>query len=193
MWQIILTIAIALPPDPLYTQTTTATILGTIRDPSGAAISNAYVTATNEATGLRRVAVTGPLGDYVLTLLPIGRYSLTVEAAGFKKKTIEGLVLEIDQKVRVDVDLEPGEIVETITVVGATPLVRTETAEIGEVIENKRIVELPLNGRLFLQLAQLTPGVTESPRGGFGQQLSGVTGPRITVRSDGDGRDRRGY
>jgi hypothetical protein len=181
MWQIILTIAIALPPDPLYTQTTTATILGTIRDPSGAAISNAYVTATNEATGLRRVAVTGPLGDYVLTLLPIGRYSLTVEAAGFKKKTIEGLVLEIDQKVRVDVDLEPGEIVETITVVGATPLVRTETAEIGEVIENKRIVELPLNGRLFLQLAQLTPGVTESPRGGFGQQLSGVTGPRITV------------
>jgi len=179
-----ISLAVALsffPLGPLHGQTTTATILGTVRDPAGAAVPNAQVTAVNEATGISRITRTGPSGDYVLTLLPIGRYTLTIEASGFKKKTIEGIILEIDQKVLIDVDLEPGEIIETVTVIGATPLVRTETAEIGEVVENKRIIELPLNGRLFLQLAQLTPGVTESPRGGFGQQLSGVTGPRITV------------
>lgn len=164
-----------------YGQTTTGTILGMVKDPTGAIISGANVTATNEATGLTRATLSGDSGEYVITLLPVGRYTLTIEASGFKKKTITSIVLEIDQKARIDVDLVVGEVTDEVTVEGQAPLVRTETAEIGEVIENRRIVDLPLNGRLFLQLAQLTAGVMENSRGSFGQQLSGFTGPRITV------------
>ena len=162
-------------------QTTTATILGTVRDPSGAVIPKARVTATNQGTDFSRATNSGASGDYVLTLLPVGRYALNVEAPGFKTKTIEGLVLELDQKARIDVSLEVGAVNDRVIVTGEVPLIRTETAEVGEVIENKRIVELPLNGRQFLQLAQLTPGVTTNAQGGLGQQLSGITGPRITV------------
>src|SRR5262245_11580774 len=94
-----------------------------------------------------------------------------------------GLVLELDQKAKIDAALEVGQITEIVSSEddAGAPLTRTETAEAGTVIQNKRIVDLPLNGRLFLQLAQLTPGVVVNAPGGFGQQLAGVSGPRITV------------
>ena len=162
-------------------QTTTGTLLGVVQDKSGAVIPKAQVSAANEATGFSREAAGGASGEYTITLLPAGRYTVTIQAPGFKTKTLQGVVLDIDQKARLDVTLDVGNMSEKVTVEGEAALVRTETAEIGEVIENKRIVELPLNGRQFLQLAQLTPGVTTNSTGGYGQQLSGVTGPRITV------------
>ncbi len=165
-----------------FGQTTTGTFLGFVSDSSGAAVSGARVKATNEATGLTRTSTTNATGEYVIALLPVGRYTLTIEANGFKKRQVNNLTLEIDQKAKLDAQLEIGQVSETVVInENATTLARTETAEAGEVIENKRIVELPLNGRIFLQLAQLTPGVTENSRGGFGQQLGAVTGPRITV------------
>ncbi|HKX32939.1 MAG TPA: carboxypeptidase regulatory-like domain-containing protein [Blastocatellia bacterium] len=166
-----------------YAQVTTGSFSGFVTDSSGAAIGGARVTATNEATGLTRTVTTSSSGEYVLARLPVGRYTLTFEAPNFRQRLIKGAVLELDQRARIDSVMEVGPVSEIITVDGAksAPLARTETAEAGEVIENKRIVELPLNGRLFLQLAQLTPGVVENARGGFGQQLAGVSGPRITV------------
>jgi hypothetical protein len=164
-------------------QVTTGTFLGFVTDASGAVLGGAKVTATNEATGLTRTVTTGSTGEYVIALLPVGRYTLTFEAPNFKRLGVKGVTLELDQKVKIDVGLEVGQITEIITSDGTNNgrLTRTENAEAGEVIENKRIVELPLNGRLFLQLAQLTPGVVENARGGFGQQLAGISGPRITV------------
>ncbi len=163
-------------------QITTGSFLGFVSDTNGAAVGGAKVTATNEATGLTRTVVTNSSGEYVIGLLPVGRYTLSFEAQGFRKRAVKGLVLELDQKARIDLKLEVGEITEAaLSEEDSTPLTRTETAESGEVIENKRIVDLPLNGRLFLQLAQLTPGVTTNPRGGFGEQLAGPFGPRITV------------
>ncbi|MGH9766031.1 MAG: TonB-dependent receptor domain-containing protein, partial [Blastocatellia bacterium] len=177
------TLVIALIAVISYAQTTTGTFLGFVTDSSGAVLRGAKVTVTNEATGLTRTVTTSSSGEYVITLLPVGRYTLKFEASNFKQRAIKGVVLELDQKAKIDVTLEVGQITEVITSddANSAPLTRTETAEAGEVIENKRIVELPLNGRLFLQLAQLTPGVIENSRGAFGQQLAGVSGPRITV------------
>jgi hypothetical protein len=175
-----------------HAQTTTGAFLGFVTDAQGAVIGGAKVTATNEATGLTRTVMTNSSGEYVISLLPVGRYTLKFEAEKFKQRAVKGVALELDQKAKIDAALEIGEITEVVTSENGAgaPLARTETAEAGEVIENKRIVELPLNGRLYLQLAQLTPGVVENTRGGFGQQLAGVSGPRITVMG---GRESDNY
>ncbi|HKX32937.1 MAG TPA: TonB-dependent receptor [Blastocatellia bacterium] len=178
-----LILVIALISISSYAQTTAGTFLGFVTDRSGARIHGAKVTVINEATGLTRIVTTDASGEYGVVLLPVGRYTLTFEAWDFMPRSISGVVLELGQRARIDVALEVGPVSELITVnwASAASLARTETAEVGEVIENKRIAELPLNGRLFLQLAQLTPGVAENARGSFGQQLSGIFGPRITV------------
>ena len=164
-------------------QTTTGTFLGFVTDAQGAVIGGAKVTAINEGTGLTRNVTTNSSGEYVISLLPVGRYTLKFEAQNFKQRAIKGLVLELDQKAKIDAALEVGQITEVVSSEdnSGAPLTRTETAEAGTVIQNKRIVDLPLNGRQFLQLAQLTPGVAVNAPGGFGQQLAGVSGPRITV------------
>jgi outer membrane receptor protein involved in Fe transport len=177
------TLAITLIATVVCAQTTTGTFLGFVTDANSAVIAGAKVTATNEATGLTRTVVTNSSGEYVISLLPVGKYTLKFEADSFKQRAIKGVILELDQKAKIDASLEVGQITEIVTSEdgAGVPLTRTETAEAGEVIENKRITDLPLNGRLYLQLAQLTPGVVENARGGFGQQLAGVSGPRITV------------
>ncbi|MBO0723899.1 MAG: carboxypeptidase regulatory-like domain-containing protein, partial [Blastocatellia bacterium] len=167
-----------------HAQTTTGTFLGYVTDMSGQVLRGAKVTATNESTGLTRTVSTSATGEYVIALLPVGKYTLTFEAGDFKQRSLKGVTLELDQRARIDAVLEIGPVSEVITIDEGgkgEPLVRTETAEVGTVIKNKSIVDLPLNGRLFLQLAQLTPGVVVNAPGGFGQQLSGVSGPRITV------------
>jgi len=154
-------LAIALIAAISHAQTTTGTFLGFVTDASGAVIAGAKVTAIDEATGLTRTSTTNSSGEYVIALLPVGKYTLTFEASNFKQRAIKGVVLELDQKAKIDVALEVGQLTEVVSSdddAGA-PLARTETAEAGTVIQNKRIVDLPLNGRLFLQLAQLTPGV----------------------------------
>jgi hypothetical protein len=179
----IATLVIAIIAVSSYGQTTTGTFIGYVKDISGEMLRGAKVTATNEATGLTRSVTTSATGEYVIALLPVGKYTLTFEAGDFKQRSIKGVVLELDQRARIDAVLEVGPVNEVITIDDANgaSLARTETAEAGEVIENKRIVDLPLNGRLFLQLAQLTAGVVENSRGSFGQQLTSVSGPRITV------------
>src|SRR5215831_13437977 len=176
-------LVIALIASISHAQTTPGTFLGFVTDANGAVLGGAKVTAINEATGLTRSVTTNSSGEYVVSLLPVGRYTLKFEAQNFKQRAVKGLVLELDQKAKIDASLEIGQITEVVSSEdnSGALLTRTETAEAGTVIQNKRIVDLPLNGRQFLQLAQLTPGVAVNAPGGFGQQLAGVSGPRITV------------
>jgi hypothetical protein len=161
---------------------TTATIVGTVQDPAGAVVADAKVTATNQATGLERTVVTDENGNYILTALPIGSYRVRCEKQGFKAAVQENVVLQIAQEVRLNMSLTIGQTNEEVTITSGVTLVNTENAELGEVIDNKRIVDLPLNGRQFMQLAELTPGISRGPTGGFRGGMTGtLTGPNITV------------
>ncbi len=142
-------------------QVTTATLLGTVSDPTGAAVPGATVTATNESTGRTSTVTTGADGSYLLPLLPItGAYTVEVEAQNFQKPVQKGIVLRLNENVRVDFFLKLGSVTETVEVTGLPPQVDTRSSSLGEVIENRRVTELPLNGRNPIQLASLVAGVT---------------------------------
>ncbi|MBI3951631.1 MAG: TonB-dependent receptor [Acidobacteria bacterium] len=175
---------------PVLGQTTTATIRGTVYDEAGAVIGGASVMATDEKTGLSRSIVSERNGTYLMPKLPVGTYTLTVEKEGFKRLKLTAITLQVDQIAQIDATLTVGEITESIEVASGAPIINTTTPEVGELIDNRRIVELPLNGRQFLQLAQLSAGVTTSPSGGVGGQLAGFNGPRITSNG---GREDANY
>src|SRR5262249_1139813 len=132
-------------------QQSTARLLGTVKDQTGAVIPGAMVKATNVGTGQERMIRTNEGGDYSIPLLPIGEYTFLVEAAGFKTGTVRGLVLQVNQEARVDMTLNVGDTAETIAVEAAAPLLATDTSSVGQVIENKAIANMPLNGRAFWQ------------------------------------------
>ena len=137
----------------------TATILGRVTDPSGATIVHAKVVVHNESTGIDRSTITTDSGDFELALLPItGRYTLTISQTGFQTEQIAGIVLQVDQQARFDVSLKVGSISQQVSVQAETPVVNTDSGSIGAVIENRTILDLPLNGRNFTALATLTPG-----------------------------------
>jgi hypothetical protein len=146
----------------LPAQQNAATIVGTVTDPSGAAVSGAKLTALNDATGFTRTAESDGNGSFVIPLVPIGTYRITSEAPGFKLFSRTGLELQLNQSARVTIEMQVGNVAESIEVGAQAPLVDTTSAAGGEVVDRKRIVELPLNGRNPLQLATLLPGVTVS-------------------------------
>jgi hypothetical protein len=155
---------------PLSAQVATGTILGTVRDSTGAAVPGAVVTVTETNKGTSLQFSTDEAGSYTAPFLTPGAYAVTVEKAGFRRQVRSGIILQVDQRARVDFTLEVGAVTETVDVVAAAPLVRSESAELGEVIEERAIRELPLNGRLFTQLVYLAPGITP---GQAGENLSG--------------------
>lgn len=147
---------------PAFGQSPTGEIDGTITDSSGAVLPNATVRLLNSATGATREVKTNDSGIYNFPALPPGGYSVTVEQPGFQKQIRSGITIQVQQVARVDFSLVVGEVTQTMEVTAAAPLLSSEDATIGQVIENKRIVELPLNGRNYLQLTALSPGVTTS-------------------------------
>ncbi len=150
-----------------HAQQTTATIVGNVTDASGAVVVGAKVTATNKATNTVRATVTDSSGQYSLPSLPTGTYSLSVEMAGFQGQRTDSLILEASQTARQDFKIAAGTVTETITVEtgAAAAQLQTESGVVGEVIDAKKIVDLPLNGRNFVQLAQLIPGVNPGTSG----------------------------
>ncbi|HUS08123.1 MAG TPA: carboxypeptidase-like regulatory domain-containing protein, partial [Bryobacteraceae bacterium] len=156
---------------PVYSQTF-GEITGEIHDSSGAAIAGAQVTATNVGTNAARIASTNEAGLYNLQFLVPGAYTLKVEKAGFKSATRNNVELQVQQSARIDFELPVGQVSESIEVSASAAMLTTENATIGTVVDNKRIVELPLNGRNYLQLVSLSPNVSY----GFGS--AGQAGSR---------------
>ena len=158
----------------LAAQTPTATVVGKVKDPSGAAVVAARVAARNADTNIVRAVLTNEEGDYAIPLLQPGSYSITAGAKSFRTTILSGIVLQVDQKARVDLSLEIGQAVETIEVTSEAPLTDTESASVGTVIDNRKVLDIPLNGRQFYSLALLVPGTyppvqgsTNAFRGGF--------------------------
>ncbi len=163
-------------------QTTTARLTGNILDPSTSRVPNAIVRAVHEANGFTFETRSDAEGGYVLPLLPIGRYRIEVEARGFARESVTGITLQVDQTVRINIQLQPATVAESVTVAAEPALVDTESGAKGTVIENRRIVDLPLNGRQFLELAKLTPGVAQNAGGSLRAEFTGnLAGPAITV------------
>ena len=187
LWSILFTLAIA---HGAFAQVSRGTILGTVKDTSGAVIPGVGVTAINEDTGLRRTLVTDETGSFNADLLPVGKYRVEGELPGFRKEIRTGIELHIDQKARVDLTLQVGDVSEVVRVDAAAPLVQTEDASLSSTMDNRKIVELPLNGRDMSQLAYLIPGAfaprqgsSLGGRGGF--SIAGQTESTNQIMLDG--------
>ena len=152
----------------LLAQTTTATVTGTITDPSGASVPNAEITVASEATGVNRQTRSSESGNYTVSLLPTGVYRVTVTSKGFKPMTRSSIELKVDQVARIDFVLEVGGQTETVVVTSDAPLLDSETSSLGQVVNSEKVVNLPLNGRMTFRLVNLTPGIL-TPGGSGGQ------------------------
>lgn len=149
----------------LLAQVGTGSIVGAVSDSTSALVPSAAVTITNLGTNLQRKAHTGSDGSFVVSNLPVGQYEVAVEMQGFKRFVQRPVSLSVDQTVRVDATLQTGQVSESITVDAAAPLIASEQSSVGQVVDNKTIVELPLNGRNFIRLGSLIPGTTRGAPG----------------------------
>jgi carboxypeptidase family protein len=180
---------------PVFAQLQSGRIVGTVLDPQKAGIPGATVTVTNLATNLSRTATTDAEGNYVVTPLDPGTYNVTAEVPGFQTTRREGLVLTVGQSARVELTLNLGTLSTEVQVTAETPLLNTESATLSEVITNEQIVDLPLNGRGFHELARLTSGVALLPPTGNtqpvrpevvnGNVIGGVAGSQTRFLLDG--------
>ncbi len=148
-------------PAALFGQTA-GTIDGEIKDSSGATVAGASLTLTDKATNATRVESSNADGLFTFPSLPPGRYGLSVRMKGFKTESEPDIDLQVQQTVRADFTLQPGQVSETVEVSASAEQLNADNATVGTVIENKRVVELPLNGRDYLQLVQLSPNVSAS-------------------------------
>ena len=166
----------------LYAQQTTGAIRGIVMDPSGASVADVTITATNNDTGATQTTKTGAGGNYVLPLLPPGRYSVSAESEGFTKALRSNVLVRITETEVVEFSLQLGSVAESVTVDDTVSLVQSETATEGRVIERQVISALPLATRNFTQLLGLTAGVVTDPPNaenvGFGTQNPSVNGSR---------------
>jgi len=154
-------------------QVDTGTIFGTVSDQSGAVVPGADVTLTNEGTSLSVKITTTSFGGYNFTPLKIGNYTITVEKAGFEKVVHPHIPLQVQEQVKIDITLVPGQVTQTIEVTAAAPLLQTQSASVGQVVGAAQVNDLPLNGRNYTFLAQLVAGVTRSGDTGRGLQETG--------------------
>src|SRR5499427_7404968 len=148
---------------PVRAQVAAGEITGLVRDQAGGAVPGATITVTEIRTNSQRVIVSTGDGVYTAPSLAPGEYRLDIELPGFKPVRRQGIRLATGEKARIDFDLSVGDIREQVTVVADSPIVRVETASLGTVVENEQVVQLPLNGRLFIMLASIVPGVALPP------------------------------
>ena len=158
----------------------TTSVFGSVTDISGAVIPNAQVTASNTQTGVVYPTRTDPQGQYRITELPPGQYTLDVASTGFSTKTTKPFELFVGQTSQQNLSLALGTATETVSVSAASLLLNTDNASEGQVVENQQIEQLPLNGRDYLQLSSLSAGVTPTVSG-ISSPASSWTGPQQTV------------
>src|SRR5262249_24248388 len=164
----------ALAAVPAFGQVGSGELTGIVKDQSGTAIPGATVTVTQVATNRPQVLVSNGDGVYVATNLLPGEYRIEVTLNGFKPIRREGIRLSTGEKVRLDFELVVGDVKEEVTVRADAPMLRAETGSLGTVIKNEQVLQLPLNGRSFIQLSSMAPGVALPPN----SQLPRINGGR---------------
>jgi Carboxypeptidase regulatory-like domain len=147
----------------VYAQSFQSAVVGQVTDAAGAVIPGAKVTIIGEETGRTSIVMSGTDGGFTIPQLPPGQYELRIEATGFRRTTRRGLALEIGKTLRTNITLEAGEVNDTVTVTSDVPPINTDTSNKGEVIVQKQVQDLPLNGRNFTDLALLVPGIYKRP------------------------------
>ncbi|HLK21480.1 MAG TPA: TonB-dependent receptor [Bryobacteraceae bacterium] len=172
---------------PTMAQEASGRVIGVVTDPSGSVIPKAKVTVTNVDTNVSNEATSGPDGSYQVPLLPVGSYSVTAEAQGFRKTVISAQKLEINQSLKVDIKMEVGTTSETVQVEANASGVETVVATLGSVVSGAQIAEAPLNGRNVMDLATLLPGVVPAQDGGSAAHfnIGGGRGDSVTYLLDG--------
>ena len=168
---------------PVWGQVPTGEIGGIVRDASQAVVGQATITVTNEATGEIKTATSSPTGDYLVPQLPPGTYRVVAAKEGFRTVEHDHVALTALQSLRVDFALPVGAVAERVTVTSEVPQVDTRTSDVGMLVDDRRVRDLPLNGRNVIDLAQLVPGVTDvntTIRPSFGQQTIHMNGMRQT-------------
>lgn len=167
---VVLAVSLFIHTPALKAQSITQTIQGLVSDATGAVIPGATISYTNLDTGVSQSVQSNATGNYTFTLVPVGNYDVTCRLEGFKTNTTSNQRVATGDQVRVDFTLEIGDVTETVEVSAAAVTLQTENATVGAVVENRRIIELPLNGRNIVQLAVLVPGVQ------YGQRSNMATG-----------------
>jgi hypothetical protein len=153
-------LALGVVSAPTHAQRTSGSISGVVKDPGGAVVPGASVTVVNADTGFVREVKSNDVGAYTAADLPVGTYALTVEVEGFRTLVVENIVVNVASDRTIDCQLEAGELEEAVTVTESAVVVETVSGEVAGLITGEQVRELPLNGRNFLQLTQLMPGVT---------------------------------
>jgi len=162
---------------PLFSQGNAGRIMGTVTDQSGGVVSGATVTVIDTDRGVTKTLMTNDAGEYNAPTLNPGTYKVRVEAKGFKTIERQNVVLEVGKEVRVDLTVQPGDQVQTITITESVPLVETTNATLGGTLNNTDINDMPLNGRNYQSLLALRPGVVIQPGGGPWTQSSNNVRP----------------
>src|SRR5580698_1970141 len=172
---------------PLAAQETVGRVIGVVTDPSGSVVPRAKVIVTNVDTNVNSETTTDQEGSYQVLLVPVGNYSVTAEAPGFRKTVMSAQKLEINQSLKIDVKLEVGATSETVQVEANASGVETVTATLGSVVSGSQISEAPLDGRNVLDLATLLPGVIPAMDGGSHAHfnVAGGRGVSVTYMLDG--------
>src|SRR5437016_2395683 len=151
----------------LQAQVSTADIVGTITDSTDAVVVGAKVTATNLATGLTYQTGSNSRGEFAIPLLPAGRYRIRLEATGFKTWNIADAPLDVGDRFRSDAKMEVGGLEQSVQVTAGAAALQTESATVGTVVDQNQVQDLPINGRNFIQLAQIVPGANNYGGGSF--------------------------
>ncbi len=159
-------------------QSTGGRILGRVEDTSGAVLANVKVTATNDATGIARETKTNASGDYVFPEVPVGTYTLSFDLSGFKTNVRKSVALDLNQVINLNISMQVGASKEVVEVTSEAPLVDTTSTQLGAVVNDRSVSQLPLNARDTYQLLQLQPGVMSTVGTGnsvvYGSDKSGA-------------------
>ncbi len=172
---VLLIMALALSTTQAWAQATSGSIVGTVTDSSGAFVASAAVVVTNLDTGAVFKTTTSNTGDFAATPIGVGRYSVQVEARGFKSEISTNIVVNVQDRLRLDFKLQIGSASETVNVLDAAPMLQTESSNLGQIVDSKSIDSLPLNGRFVTKLAVLTAGVAPTPTGAADSKTGGFT------------------
>ncbi len=185
-WGVIVLLAVLLAAGPLQAQMDTGSILGTVSDQSGAVLSGAKVTLTNEGTGASLSTTAGADGVFKFTPIKIGSYRIDVSFQGFQSASVKGVVVDIGADVVQNLSLKPGSVSQTVEVTAAAPLLQSQDASVGQVINSQEVNSLPLNGRNFTFLAQIAVGVNtpqSDTRGNAGSGAFAANGQRPSMNN----------